>query len=234
MENQIEPSAIWSTRNQIFDKKISNTQNIIMSQGRFALSAMLDKISELYECLHATPQMSGMYPHPRIPQILSEICIHQGIASSVLFDKPKRDNEKSAAAYKLKLERFEYIKNICETNFIPVPILSNRKMRNELIHIDEYLFKNLRKPDTGWFIDVAIDSREQFKNPNIKHYGFCRSFIASEEIIIHFDNEISIPKLWHEATAVLAAAFGTPPKEQPLLPANILRILQTEPPQTEA
>lgn len=213
----MEPSAICSTINQIFNEEISNTQNIIISQGRVALSAMLERISELYKCLGSNPQIVGVYLDQRIPQVLSEICFHQGVASRILFDNSSRSGNETAATYKLRLERFEYIKNICATNSITTSILSDRKVRNQLIHIDEYLAKNLRKPNTGWFIDVAVDSRDQFKNPNVKHYGFCRSFIVSEEIILHFDNEISIPKLWQEATAVLAAAFGIQPTERPSL-----------------
>lgn len=42
-----EPAAIWGIQNIIFNKDISNTQNIILSQGREALKAIIRRILEL-------------------------------------------------------------------------------------------------------------------------------------------------------------------------------------------
>jgi len=217
MTQKAEPAAIWSTRLIVFDKDISDTQNIILSQGKYALIAMRQKIYQLYEYLNAFQQLKDVYIHPDIPQTLSEICLHQGIASSILFNNSTQSTSENSHCYKLRTERFNYVKQFCAAQSVTVDILANRKVRNQLVHIDEHLTKALTKANTGWFIDTAVGFRNQFTAQNGLEIKFCRSFIASEEVILNFDNEISTRKLWDESSAVLAVVFGFSDEKQ--LPA---------------
>lgn len=218
------PTAIWSTTSlQVFDKNISATQNVILSQGRFALLSMLGRIVNLYQCLAVQPNIIDSYLHPEIPQIINEICLHQGIASSILFNGSSQSQNENKYMYNLRMERFEYVKNFCSLSSIETPTLSNRQLRNQLVHIDEYLVKAMREPNTGWVIDSAHAYRDQFSAPNGLKIGFCRCFIASEEIILHLKSEISIPSLWEEASATLAAVFGIPQKPAPQAPPHSRR-----------
>ncbi len=215
-----EPASIYSTRLIVFDRNISDTQNIILSQGKYALIAMCDKIFQLYEYLRAYTQLMDTYIHPDIPQTLSEICLHQGIASSILFNDSEKTSKENTHTYNLRMERFKYVKNFCAAQNVTVNILSDKAVRNRLVHIDEYLAKQLSKPNTGWFIDSAVAFRDQFAAQNGAELQFCRSFIASEEIILHFDKEISTRKLWEEACAVLAVVFGEQQNKQLLAPSH--------------
>jgi hypothetical protein len=220
MTDTIEPSAIWSSRQMIFDRELSDRQNIMLSQGRFALSDMLKKIVQLYQHLNSMPNIIDSYSHHDIPQTLSEICFHQGIASSILFNNSQKNSKENMEAFNLRLQRFNYVKRFCDTQSISTSILSNRTVRNQLVHIDEHLVKALSKSNTGWFIDIAIAFRDQFSPPPGIQMGYCRTFIASEEVILHLDNEISVPKLWDEAAAVLAVVFGATTPDRPKPPPH--------------
>jgi hypothetical protein len=202
-----EPSAIWSINNQLFDRNISITQNVILSHGRFALQALVRRIDRLYELLQFMPGLKGAYVHHDIPSTLTDLCNQQGIASAILFNDGPKQRLESDKAHKLRLERIAYVKHW--TKDVPIKILSNRKVRNSLIHIDEYIADAFSKPKTGWFIDGAIDRRNQYTptNPEIG-VGFCRTYIRSEDMILHLGNEISVAKLRWEALAILAAVFG--------------------------
>src|SRR6185312_5128880 len=91
--NHPEPAAIWSNRLIVFDKDMSNAQNIILAQGRDALVALINRIDHLYGLMRAFPTLIEFYPHPEIPQVLSELCYHQGVASNILLNDsgPRRD-----------------------------------------------------------------------------------------------------------------------------------------------
>lgn len=233
-DDKIQPAAIWSTRGIVFDRDLSLTQNVILSQGRFALSSMITTIDHLYELIQFMPDLMDVYIHPDIPKTLTEICIHQGIASSIMFNNSERLFNENAAAYKLRMERFEYVKSLCDRASISVSILTNRKIRNHLVHVDTHLEKALRRPKTGWIVDSAIASRDQFSPPLGLQMGYCRTFVACEEVILHLDNEISVRHLRNEAGQVLSCVFGNPTIEPLEPPADRRRNPPSQPPQTEA
>jgi hypothetical protein len=69
----------------------------------------------------------------------------------------------------------------------------------------------MARPKTGWLVDAAIGRRDQF---TAAHHGikiaFCRTYIASEDVLVHFDNEISLAELRREANEVREAIYGAP------------------------
>ncbi len=149
--------AIWSHQPlQVFDRDISLTQNVVMTQGCQALAAMILRIDRLYELLGSTPQLIDSYIHQEIPYVLTEICAHQGVASNILFNCSPRASDESARAYGLRIERYEYVKRFCDADGLDLTILTSRTVRNQLMHIDSYIEKAMRTPNTGWFIDSAI------------------------------------------------------------------------------
>jgi hypothetical protein len=218
LSSNTEPMAIWATHLVVFNKDLSLTQNVVMTQGRQALYALVKRIDRLYALLHENPQIIDLYLSPEIPYILTEICAHQGVASSILFNGSDRPNDESARAYALRIERYKYVQDICDGNSIQRSLLTSRTLRNQLIHIDSYIEKAMRTPNTGWAIDTAMTHRDQYQAPNGIKTGFVRTFIASEEVLIHLGHEISIKELRREAENVLNAVFGnplTPPPEPP-------------------
>jgi len=230
----VQPSAIWSTREMVFNKDgLDLTQNVIISQGRYALQATIKRIDQLYEYVNSTPGMIDMYIHQDIPDALTDICMHQGIASDILFNTSPRGQKESAHHYKLRIERAKYVRNLLAKRGIDTPILSNKTVRNQLVHIDQHLERALQAPDTGWFFDVAIAYRNQFASPGLK-VNFCRTFIASEEIILHLGNEIPVRKLRAEATLVLKVVFGTEPTPPPPTPYHSRRLDRLPPVQKSA
>jgi hypothetical protein len=117
---------------------------------------------------------------------------------------------------------------------VPVQVLSDRKIRNSLVHIDEKLAAALRAPKTGWFIDVAIGRRDQFSAA--EHgidIGFCRTYISSEDKILHLGNEISISDLRNEAVGILATVFGIESPAPPQHTVPIPHILRPQSPKKE-
>lgn len=227
-----EPSAIWSTRLVVFDKEISLTQNVIMSQGAAALSAMVARIDRLCELLSFIPNLIAMYPHPEIPQALTEICMHQGIACSILFNDSVRANGESASKYAGRIARAKYVGDY--TQGANLQILKSRAIRNRLVHIDEYLTSALDQKDCGWFIDVAIHTRDQFTSNDGIEVRFCRSLIVSEWMILHLGTEIHLPSLRNEAAMVLATVFGVEVPAPPPALDSYPQSPPSEPPRTEA
>jgi hypothetical protein len=215
-----EPMAIWATHLVVFDKSLSLTQNVVMTQGRQALYALVKRIDRLYELLNESPQIIDCYLSPEIPYILTEVFTHQGTASSILFNSSPRASGEGARSYKLRIERFEYVRDICDQAQLSRSILTNRTLRNQLIHIDSYIEKAMRTPYTGWSIDTAMAYRDQYQAPNGMNVGFCRTFIVSEEKLLHFGHEISIKGLRREAENVLNAVFGNPLTPPPKPPAH--------------
>ena len=198
-----EPAAIWSPILIVFDTALSNTQNIILAQGRQALVTLVQHIDQVHELLTSSPVLDTSVD-PRLGPLLSDLCNQQAVASTILFDDIERTKE-NAAAKALRAERVAYVK--LHSRGQNITVLNNKKVRNSLAHIDEYLASALRRQNTGWFIDVAIARRDQFVAPNGILIGFCRCYIASEDVLLHLDNEISLSDLRREAVALLLSVF---------------------------
>jgi hypothetical protein len=204
-----EPSAIWSSKLIVFDSSISLTQNVILSHGRSALQALINGIDRLHHLVAMYPQFADLHPHPEIPSTLSELGFQQGVASTILFNDGPKGTRENSTTYKLRLARVDYVKDKCKNT--SVSVLPNKKIRNSLTHIDEYLARDLAKPKTGWFIDSAIPRRDQFTaDQHGIQTAFCRTYISSEDVILHLDNEISLKSLREEANGVLGAIWGEP------------------------
>lgn len=232
LSDSTEPMAIWAQSLVMFDEEISPTQNVILSQGRQALSALLLRIDRLYKVLAEPPLIENFYPHPEIPHLLTEICAHQGVASSIMFNGSPRASDESARAYELRIARYRYVREFCDAANVDLSILRSKTLRNKLIHIDSHVEKAMRTPETGWIIDSAIGYRDQFRNPDVKKVGFCRTFVVQEEKILHLGHEIFVPDLYNQTVSVLACVFGVPPKALPTPPTHSLRAKQQQADQT--
>ena len=103
------------------------------------------------------------------------------------------------------MERVAYVANRCQN--ISIPNLKNRKVRNALAHLDEYLVEELAASQTGWFIDIAVRSRAEFKAPNNLQINYCRSYIISEDRLLHFGHEVRLEDLKTEAKNVLSSVW---------------------------
>lgn len=203
-----EPSGIVSSQRIIFDQGISRIQNAILSQGACALEALIARIDRLRSLIASSP-IADLFIDPEIPGVLSEIGFHQGVASTVLFnDKAKGDRE-PGPDYRLRKDRIDYVRQRCIG--ISTAILSDKKVRNSLTHVDEHLARRMRKPNTIWIIDTAFARRDQFAPPPGTRLAFCRTYISSEDVLLHLENEISLPSLQKEAVSVLARVFGIKP-----------------------
>jgi hypothetical protein len=154
----------------------------------------------------SSPPIVDFYVDPEIPPTLSDLGFQQGVASTILFNDAPKTSRENAASYKLRLDRLAYVKQRCA--HIPHKVLANRKIRNSLVHVDEYLARELGKPNTGWMIDSAIGTRDQFAAPPGIEIGFCRMYIASEDMLLHLGNEISIANLRKEAKGVLSTIWN--------------------------
>lgn len=203
-----EPAAIWSQKLVVFDQSLSLTQNVILSHARVALHALIQRIDRIRELVKEFPALIDFHVHPDIPSTLSDLGFQQGLASTILFNADPRGSRENAKAYQLRLERLAYVQLHCAG--APTAVLSNRKARNALAHIDEYLVRELAKPHTGWMIDSAIARRDQFTAPPGITTAFCRMYISSEDVLLHLGQEIPLTNLRTEAKAVLSAIWDEP------------------------
>ncbi len=126
-----------------------------------------------------------------------------------MFSDGKKGWQESDYAYQLRKERVAYVKRWCDAQGVSAPMLQDRGLRNSLTHVDEHLADALeRTPMTGWFIDVAIDSRSGLNAPDGIAIAFCRSYIRDEDKIVHLEHELAISDLEKECRAILAVVFG--------------------------
>lgn len=202
-----EPAAIWALRRVVFDDQISITQNAILSQGSYALRGVLEQVAKLRAYVDQSP-LANVYIAPEIPAVLSNLCYQAGLASTILFNDAKKGSKESEYAYRLRKERIDYVRQWSGAQGVEAPLLRDRNLRNSLTHIDEHLADALTKrPMTGWFIDVAIKSRE-WHAPDIVDIAFCRSYIQDEDKLVHLEHELVVSHLAAECQALLAVVFG--------------------------
>jgi hypothetical protein len=201
-----EPVAIYGMQQIVFDKSISNTQNIILSQGREALKAVVRRIIEL-EDFSSAGSIQNAGTDDRAHSVISDLCYQAGIASTILLDNAKVKQE-SKVAHQLRMDRIAYVQALCESQKIKIVLLRDRRIRNALTHIDERLADILtEKKNAKWFIDVTIDPSEwQTVKPFEDNYCRCYDFINKK--ILHLGLELDILKLYYECLALLAAVFG--------------------------
>jgi len=205
-----KPAAIYSLRKIVFDKDIDDVQNLILTQGSSALSATFQKINYLFNV--CGPQEGNkVFMDSSIAPTLQDLCAQAGIASQILFNgNPHKSRLESQQAFDLRIERFNYVKNLCDSQGFNPNILLDREVRNSLTHIDERLADILTKDHgVGWFIDYVASTRNSFPKPEgITEIKYCRSYVHNEGKILHLDNELDIKALAHECVAVLAIVFG--------------------------
>lgn len=201
-----EPVAIYGMQQIVFDKSISNTQNIILSQGREALKAVVRRIIEL-EDFSSAGSIQNAGTDDRAHSVISDLCYQAGIASTIFLDNAKVKQE-SKVTHQLRMDRIAYVQALCESQKIKIVLLRDRRIRNALTHIDERLADILtEKKNAKWFIDVTIDPSEwQTVKPFEDNYCRCYDFINKK--ILHLGLELDILKLYYECLALLAAVFG--------------------------
>jgi hypothetical protein len=212
-----EPAAVWAMRNVVHDRSISTTQNIILSFARDALHAMIHFIDQLHRDTNATGNQ--IFYAEGYPTLLTTIVFQQALAATILFrDEPRGKGEKPKV-FAVRKERAAYIAARCKG--LSLHTLKNKKVRNSITHIDEYLAKELDVEGTGWFIDEVVSNREFLKaaspTPNV---AFCRCYIASEDKLLNFGNEIILSDLKNEALQVLHAVWGEPSAGEAVAPAS--------------
>lgn len=203
-----QPAAVWSSTRIVFDEKIGLTQNVLLTQGSYALIAIIDRIDQLYSLLKASPSKNAAID-PGIGPILSDLCVQTGIAMTTLFYKGSKGRLERDVAYDLRLQRVQYVEKICaEQKFVP-ETLTNRNLRDSLSYIDVQLPAILTTfPNTGVFIDYVVNKRQEFIIPHGMQIQFFRCYIISENKILHFGGDLDLAKLRSECVAILTIVFG--------------------------
>jgi hypothetical protein len=195
-----EPAAIWSMNRIVFDREISSTQNVILSQGASALISTIRHIDRLRQLTVVSPEMAPT---------LSDICYQAGLASTILFNDSPKGSKESQIAYAIRIERKQYVFALCAAQNLSILTLKDRDVRNALTHIDERLGQILTKePNVGWYIDSAIHSRNQFDTPAGIAIKYCRCYLMDEGKILHLGHELDVIDLRRQCVVVLAAVFG--------------------------
>jgi hypothetical protein len=120
---QAQPAAVWSTRLMVFDTdNLSISHNVVMSQGRYALSTVAKKIDFLYSIIGPDIHKNAIYiNNPDIPETLTEICLHQGIAANILFNNSEKSQRESPSSYKARIERYNYSKPFATNEAFRMP-----------------------------------------------------------------------------------------------------------------
>jgi hypothetical protein len=201
-----EPSAIWGMQQIRFDKNISLTQNIILSQGREALKAVIRRIKDL-DTLAMSGPLTNAGINDQTHSIISDLCYQAGLASTILFNKAKKGFKESDTSFQLREQRVKYVDSFCDDQGVTVKTLKDREVRNALTHIDERLADILtEKEGVGWFVDVVIDPNGWETKDDLE-IKFCRCYDLVNKKILHLGYELDVRKLLDECLAVLAVVF---------------------------
>jgi hypothetical protein len=210
-----EPAAIWGEKLIVWDNSLSKIHNILLGQASDALRALVRHIDRVHEAIDGRQFESIVNDHT-LPSLLSDICNQHAVACTILFDGVKRSKE-NATLTTIRNERISLVKQRCQG--LNLRLLPDKKFRNTLIHIDEYLAKALRAHNTGWAVDCVFTDRVSFlatlENPRGVEPAFCRCYAADEDLILHVGYQIHLGSLREEARAVLCAVFGLDPGEHP-------------------
>src|SRR3954454_792400 len=79
------------------------------------------KLIFLYSIAGPDLQKKAMYINTEIPRTLTEICPHQGIGSNTMFNDSERSHKESASPYKMRIERHNCSKAICDSGALRIP-----------------------------------------------------------------------------------------------------------------
>ena len=203
-----QPEAIWSNSFAKVNKDFSLTQNVILSQGKSALTSTLSRIDLLRNLTNLNPSENTAI-HPEIPSILSDLCYQAGLASTILFNDNQKGKMESEVAYNLRLERIQYMSEICAKIDLSLVILRDRDLRNSLTHIDEHIADILTSSqNAGWFIDVAVKSKKEWVAPEGISINYIRSYIIEDDVIIHLGKELPVSVLREECVNLLQKVFS--------------------------
>ncbi|MES3092734.1 hypothetical protein QTN93_03165 [Sphingomonas aerolata] len=134
-----------------------------------------------------------------VTDIIKEVCVAQGVAFNILFDRGRRSGE-SPTEKEWRLKRIDDVGT--KTAGLILPELANKGPRNALAHIDErYLKALLHNPDAPKVQDIAVSHWQAFsfevKPILIRYYCFHSDTVAI------FDERLHPTKLQIEADAVL-------------------------------
>ncbi|WP_025594257.1 hypothetical protein [Agrobacterium tumefaciens] len=220
-----EPLAVYGLNRVIFDNSISLSDNIILDQGRWSLVALVEAIDRLYSILARDRSLSNLYVDPEIAVMLHVITHHHGLASSILLNTTARGAKETRTVYDARIRRYQYIQSL--VGGVQFQTLQDRKLRNVLTHMEEYLAKELQRPNTAWAIDMAILSEDQFV---VKHrpgtlIEYCRTYVARTNTIRHLGYTISLDNLREEAATFLSMVWGMtqkPPPDRPEIHYNLI------------
>ena len=203
-----EPKAIWGNAYAKINEEFSLTQNVIISQGKSSLISTLSRIDLLRSLTDLKPSENTAV-HPEIPSTLSDLCYQAGLASTILFNDNPKGKMESEVAYNLRLERVQYISEICAKIDLSPVVLRDRDIRNSLTHIDEHIADILTSSqNAGWFIDVAVISKKEWVAPEGISINYIRSYIIEDDVIIHLGKELPVSVLREECVNLLQKVFS--------------------------
>lgn len=135
--------------------------------------------------------------------LLTDICSNVGMASVCLFDTgPQRSSREKPRMVARRQLRSKSLIEICQG--IDIDTLTNRDVRNRLIHADEYL---ARMVGTRSLISACtIEYLELVRTPEgSKPILYDRVFLMQENRMLHLDKSIDLTNLRESCRAAYGA-----------------------------
>jgi len=134
---------------------------------------------------------------------LQHLAIHLGQASLTLFDCSERRRSEDKCAYELRKSRAMTIAEFLAD--IDLSPLSDRRVRNRLIHVDEYMGSCGAMGEGVWLSNISLSHREAVKSKLPMHY--CRVYIFAEDRLLHLGAEMDV-KAAYDAGMTVLGRFG--------------------------
>lgn|GEM_PF-3501820 len=181
--------------------QIAVLKMVLVKDGLIALQRTVDHIRELRQLRPPAPPTGGIIlADPQIPQLLNDLCTQLGQACLLLFNDGPDRNAESKSDGQMRRERAATIRNACHG--IDTAPLTDRKTRNRLVHVDEYLLKQSRAHQGSWLVDMAISSRS-FIVTLPGESAYCRVYVSDEDKIYHLGSELDLAAVETAANEVL-------------------------------
>lgn len=179
------------TKSVTQERKFDRADLAVIGFGLSALVRTIDLLNELEEVRLGLA--SGQRTPEEASHLMTDICSNAGMVSTCLFDVgPARSAREKPRLVAKRQARSRQLTGICAK--VPLEVLTDRHVRNRLMHADEYLARlALTRP----LVSACVIERRDMIAAAVGAGPLLhdRVLISSENMMLHLDKELDLGAL---------------------------------------
>lgn len=174
-------------------------QSLIVSEAEEAVGLLKSAIETLWKLRPKMPDTGYVWvSNSDLPTSLFLIATNFGILSTLLFDNGPRRAKEMAETYQLRRNR-SYLINVYLVN-INIKIFLNRKLRDRLIYVDEYVLTSVTETQGKTISNIGLSKRQAV---NLDSCTALRVYIFEEDVFLHLGQELPIRDLYYTLLLII-------------------------------